>query len=80
MDAYTNISDAKATLSKLIERVEQGKEVIIARAGKPVARLVPYKALTAPRKLGGWGGQVKVSSDFDDLPEEVLRAFEGEAD
>ena len=49
----TNISDAKSSLSKLIEQVLQGQEVIIGKAGKPVAMLVPYDAETSPRKLGG---------------------------
>ena len=50
----TNISDAKASLSKRIELVLQGQEVIIGKAGKPVARLVPYAAVTAPN----WRGAV----------------------
>jgi prevent-host-death family protein len=46
----TNISDAKASLSKLVERVMQGEEVIIGKAGKPVAKLVPYNLDTSPRQ------------------------------
>jgi prevent-host-death family protein len=75
----TNISDAKATLSKLIERVERGEEVIIGRAGKPVARLVPYRADNSPRVLGGsWEGKVVIADDFDELPEPIAAAFRGE--
>ncbi|MCB0015518.1 MAG: type II toxin-antitoxin system prevent-host-death family antitoxin, partial [Anaerolineales bacterium] len=48
----TNISEAKATLSKLIEQVLNGEEVIIGKAGKPVAKLVPYTQDTSPRTLG----------------------------
>ena len=48
----TNISEAKASLSKLIEQVAQGQEVIIGKAGKPVAKLVPYDQDTSPRELG----------------------------
>lgn len=77
----TNISDAKASLSKLIEQVLQGEEVIIGKAGKPVARLVPYDEDTTPRQLGAgsWKGKIWVAEDFDDLPEEILTLFNGEA-
>ena len=56
----TNISDAKASLSKLIELVMQGQEVVIGKAGKPVARLVPYDEDTSPRQLGAgtWKGNL----------------------
>lgn len=75
----TNISDAKASLSRLIEQVMQGEEVIIGKAGKPVARLVPYDADFSPRKLGAgaWRGKIWIADDFDDLPEDVLALFTG---
>jgi prevent-host-death family protein len=75
----TNISDAKANLSRLIEEVVQGEEVIIGKAGKPVARLVPYKADPSPRQLGAgaWKGNIWIADDFDDLPEDVLTLFTG---
>jgi len=78
----TNISDAKAGLSKLIEQVLQGQEVIIGKAGKPVAKLVPYDADSSPRELGvgAWKGEIWMSEDFDDLPEGVLALFTGEAE
>ena len=78
----TNISDAKASLSKLIEQVLQGQEVIIGKAGKPVAKLVPYDSDTRPRELGvgTWRGSIWMSDDFDDLPEETLALFTGEAE
>ena len=78
----TNISEAKATLSKLIEKVLQGDEVIIGKAGKPVAKLVPYDLETSPRQLGAgnWQGKIWLADDFDDLPEEILQLFTGEAD
>lgn len=65
----TNISDAKSSLSKLIEQVLQGQEVIIGKAGKPVAMLVPYDAETSPRKLGAgsWRDKIWIADDFDDL-------------
>ncbi len=74
----TNISDAKSSLSSLISQVQQGKEVIIGKAGKPIAKLVPYEESQADRQLGGsWEGQVKMSDDFDQLPEGIMDAFAG---
>lgn len=78
----TNISDAKATLSKLIERVLHGEEVVIGKAGKPVAKLVPYNLETEPRQLGvgNWHGKIWIADDFDELPEDVLQLFTGETE
>jgi prevent-host-death family protein len=78
----TNISEAKATLSKLIEQVLAGQEVIIGKAGKPVAKLVPYTQDTSPRKLGAgqWQGKIWVADDFDNLPDDVLNLFTGDAE
>ena len=78
----TNISEAKASLSKLVEQVLMGHEVIIGKAGKPVAKLVPYVSDTRPRKLGAgqWNGKVWMADDFDDLPDEVLSLFTGEGE
>jgi len=66
-----NISDAKASLSKLIEQVQSGDEVVISKAGKPVAKLVRFDLDTTPRDLSQriWHGQVWIAEDFDDLPE-----------
>ncbi len=78
----TNISDAKASLSRLIEQALQGEEVIIGKAGKPVVRLVPYEADPSPRQLGAgaWKGKIWIADDFDELPEEVLALFTGGQD
>ena len=78
----TNISNAKASLSKLVEKVLKGEEVIIGKAGKPVAKLVPYNLDTSPRQLGvgHWQGQIWMADDFDELPEDVLKLFTGEAE
>ena len=73
-----NVHEAKTQLSKLLERVEQGEEVVIARAGKPVAKLVPYVEQKKPRKPGGWEGRVRIAPDFDELPEDIAAAFRGE--
>ena len=73
-----NIHEAKTNLSKLIEKVEAGEEVIIARAGKPVARLLPIEQpMPARRVPGSASGQIWVADDFNDpLPPEIQRYFE----
>lgn len=78
----TNISEAKASLSKLIEQVLNGHEVIIGKAGKPVAKLVPYQMDTRPRILGAgrWKGKIWIADDFDDLSDDILMLFTGEAE
>jgi prevent-host-death family protein len=71
-----NIHEAKTQLSKLLERVAAGEEVIIAKAGVPVARLIPA-ASVQERPLGTEQGRVFVADDFDaPLPEDILKAFE----
>lgn len=76
-----NISDAKAQLSKLVERAEHGERVVIGRAGRPVAVLVPYAESPDRRVLGVWRtDDVWIADDFDaPLPDDVLDAFEGTA-
>jgi prevent-host-death family protein len=70
-----NIHAAKTHLSKLVERVEGGEEIVIARAGTPVARLAPL-AVREPRRPGGAEGMVIVHDDFDDpLPADLQRGF-----
>jgi prevent-host-death family protein len=71
-----NIHDAKTRLSRLIERVEAGEEIVIARAGRPVARLAPLRARLGPRRLGRLDGRFRIPDDFNDpLPPAVLEAF-----
>jgi prevent-host-death family protein len=70
-----NIHEAKTQLSRLVERALEGEEIIIARAGKPLVRLVAIRQSEATRKGGQWKGKVRIAEDFDDLPEEVARAF-----
>lgn len=73
-----NIHQAKTELSRLVERAEAGEEVVIARAGKPAAKLVPLSRARGPRRLGLLDGKFKIPDDFNKpLPESVLRAFEG---
>lgn len=73
-----NIHEAKTQLSRLVERVERGEEIVIARAGKPVARLVAYREPRASRVPGGWEGRVWIAPDFDQLPPELAAAFRGQ--
>lgn len=72
-----NMHEAKSTLSSLVEEAESGVEIIIARAGRPVAKLVPIRPAER-RKLGQWKGKVRMSEDFDSpLPPELLASWEG---
>ncbi len=69
-----NVYEAKTTLSRLLERVEQGEEIVIARSGTPVARLSPYSPQR--REPGALAGRVRVKQDFDDpLPQGIAAAF-----
>jgi prevent-host-death family protein len=73
-----NIHDAKTNLSRLLEEVAAGAEVVIARAGKPIARLVPFAAAPRPKLLGLLAGQIEMPEDFDaPLPPDVIADFEG---
>ena len=72
----TNIHEAKTHFSKLVERVAAGEEIVIGRAGKPVARLVPYKVPRSPkRKPGSWKGKLWISPDFDKVDKEIEALF-----
>ena len=77
MTVNVNIHEAKTHLSRLVERVEAGEEVVIARAGRPVARLVPYRARTRSRTPGLWRGRVVIGQDFDAVNAEIADLFEG---
>jgi prevent-host-death family protein len=73
-----NIHEAKSTLSQLLESVLAGEEVIISKAGTPLARLVPYHLDKKPRSPGFWQGQVTMTEDFDEpLPSDILAGFLG---
>lgn len=74
----TNIHEAKTHLSRLVQRAAEGEEIIIAKAGKPLAKLVPYRAKKKQRRPGCWRGQVVIEDDFDELPEDIAAAFRGE--
>ena len=73
-----NIYEAKTQLSRLVDQAAAGKEIVIARGGKPVARLSQLAAPARTVRFGLLKGRVKVSAGFDaPLPDEVLAAFEG---
>lgn len=65
-------------MSRLLEQVENGEEVIIGRAGKPVARLIPYEPLVEPRRPGAMRGRITIPADFDSTPGWLVEEFEGD--
>ena len=76
--AQVNIHEAKTNLSRLLDRVAEGAEVVIAKAGRPVAKLVPIAPAKRVRKPDFLKGKIKIAADFDaPLPEHLLDAFEG---
>ena len=78
MTESVNVYEAKTHLSQLLDRAAAGEEIIIARAGRPVARLVALAEPSRPRMPGGWRGKVSMAADFDELPDEIDAAFRGE--
>lgn len=78
MPPVVNIHEAKTHLSRLIDQVAAGREIIIAKAGRRVARLVPLDFGARPKKLGGLKGRIKVPDDFNaPLDDRVIAALEG---
>jgi prevent-host-death family protein len=78
--ATFNIHEAKTHLSRLIERLATGEEIVIAKAGKPVAKLVPFRETKEPRKPGAWKGKIWLAPDWDsdETNEEIAKVFYGE--
>jgi len=77
-DTIVNLYEAKTSLSRLVERAAAGEEIVIAKAGKPMAKLVPAATSTRRREPGGWKGRVRIRKDFDaPLPAALREAFEG---
>ena len=72
-----NVYEAKTHLSQLLDRAAAGEEIIIGKAGEPLVKLVPVKRRTKPRVPGKWRGKVWIADDFDELPSDILDAFEG---
>ncbi|OAN48062.1 antitoxin [Paramagnetospirillum marisnigri] len=80
MSRAINLYEAKTHLSQLVERAAAGEEIIIAKAGRPVARLMPLAPAAASRRPGGLKGRIRIAEDFDaPLPEDMAAAFRGEA-
>jgi prevent-host-death family protein len=76
-----NIHEAKTHFSRLLERVAAGEEITIAKAGRPIARLVPIEPVVKDRTPGRYAGEGWIAEDFDaPLPEDLLRLFEGGSD
>jgi antitoxin (DNA-binding transcriptional repressor) of toxin-antitoxin stability system len=69
------IDEAQSQLPRLILLAEQGEEVIIAREGKPVARLIAFQEERGPRQGGQWRGRIRIAPDFDELPPDIGEAF-----
>lgn len=77
MSMTVNVYEAKTQFSRLVARVEEGEEIVIARNGRPVARLVPMK--TRPDRTPGlFAGQIVIADDFDDFTEQDERDWYGE--
>ncbi|MFX1677364.1 type II toxin-antitoxin system Phd/YefM family antitoxin [Paraburkholderia sp. A2WS-5] len=73
-----NIHEAKTHFSRLVDAAANGEEIVIAKAGKPAARLVPMERAKPIRRFGGLKGKIRIADDFDaPLPDEILSAFEG---
>jgi prevent-host-death family protein len=79
MPKIVNLHAAKTHLSRLVDEAAAGQEIVIAKAGTPVARLVMFRKQGKPRKPGLLKGQIRIAKDFDaPLPAEVMKLFEGE--
>jgi prevent-host-death family protein len=75
-----NIHQAKTQLSRLVDRAAGGEEIIIAKSGKPVARLVPYVPEGVVRRPGAMRDKIRIKKDFDaPLPKKLLDSFEGKS-
>ena len=75
-----NVYEAKTHLSKLLERVAEGEEFVLGKAGKPMARLVPYRERRKQLVPGRLAGKIWIAPDFDETPEDIIAAFEGDLD
>jgi len=78
MTIEVNIHEAKTHLSKLLHRVMAGEEIVIAKSGVPIARIVPVQTRIAKRVPGNAKGKIWIADDFNaPLPEEIVSTFEG---
>jgi prevent-host-death family protein len=76
MSTIVNVYEAKTHLSRLLEQVEGGEEIVVARSGRPVARLVPYRQSDQPRQLGLLAGKVRIGPGFDEYDEQIAAMFD----
>jgi len=77
--AIVNVHEAKTHLSRILDRVAAGEEIILAKGGKPVARIVPLETEDRPRVPGTYAGRIEIAPDFEaPLPEDLLGRFEGD--
>jgi len=68
--------EAKTKLSQLVERAEQGEEIVITRNGKPAVRLAPIATASSLASVrGAWRGRLEIAADFDELPDDIAQAF-----
>ena len=77
MSEIVNMHQAKSTLSRLVERALSGEDVVIARNGTPLVRLVPVAKKAKPRVPGRMKGQIWIAPDFDEMSEEEMKDWEG---
>ena len=78
--ATVNMHQAKTHLSRLVEQAIEGEEIIVAKNGKPLVKLVPVQGDSSPRRPGSMKGLIHMAADFDDpLPEDILAHFQGRA-
>jgi prevent-host-death family protein len=75
MTTQVNVYEAKTQLSALLTQVEKGEDVIIARHGRPVAKIIPFTDKPIRRQPGYWKGKVWMADDFDEMDEEQLREW-----
>ena len=77
-ETVVNVYEAKTNLSKLLERVEKGDEIVLGRAGRPIARLIAYHPQREPRVPGRLAGRIEMKPDFSETPEWLLDEFEAD--
>jgi prevent-host-death family protein len=79
MATIINIHEARTHLSRIVEEMAAGKEIVIAKAGKPMARLLPIEPSVTKKHLGQLKGKIKIPPDFNKpLPASILRQFDGD--
>lgn len=79
MGSQIDVYEAETRLSQLIDAALAGEDVVIARGGRPLVRLVPHRHAQSPRVPGAWRGRVTIAPDFDDLPPDLAGAFRGQS-